>query len=227
MLSACCCACEQEKLRDPAEAERTVATQDDGRGGLQDLTLHEALSSAGLDSELEEAQRQLTIDRLNVAASQAMFHRFDNFNDTYNPLADPNLRAIFMKTRNKIQGEYFAQLMHTVFARMRDPSQDQLSTRLEPRLSIYGRSAQEWGQLAEWFVANRMLSCRPDGSTDDRVRWSIQIPRLYKVFASGERPAVESFGELLRNIFTPLFEVRSFDGNLGKFDGSFPIFWHI
>ena len=22
-------------------------------------------------------------------------------------------------------------------------------------------------------------------------------------------------------------EVRNFDGNLGKFDGSFPIFWHI
>ena len=65
--------------------------------------------------------------------------------------------------------------------------------------------------MALWLPTNEMTSeldtkhaCRPDGSTDDRVRWSIQIPRLYKVFASGERPAVESFGELLRNIFTPL-----------------------
>ena len=55
----------------------------------------------------------------------------------------------------------------------------------------------KWGQLKAWAHL---------GSTDDRVRWSIQIPRLYKVFASGERPAVKSFGELLRNIFTPLFE---------------------
>ena len=42
------------------------------------------------------------MDRLNVAASAAMFHRFDNFNDSYNPMGAPNLRGIFMKTGNKI-----------------------------------------------------------------------------------------------------------------------------
>ena len=42
------------------------------------------------------------VDRLNVAASAAMFHRFDNFNDSYNPMGAPNLRGIFMKTGNKI-----------------------------------------------------------------------------------------------------------------------------
>lgn len=67
----------------------------------------------------ELVYQQLTIDRLNVAASAAMYHRFDNFNDSYSPMASPNLRAIFMKTHNKIGGEYFAQLLHKVFSRLR------------------------------------------------------------------------------------------------------------
>lgn len=40
----------------------------------------------------------------------------------------------------------------------------------EYRLSIYGRSPDEWDKLAHWAVENRVYS--------DNVRWLIQIPRL-------------------------------------------------
>jgi AMP deaminase len=40
----------------------------------------------------------------------------------------------------------------------------------EYRLSIYGRSRDEWDKLAKWAVDNKIYS--------DNVRWLIQIPRL-------------------------------------------------
>ena len=42
----------------------------------------------------------------------------------------------------------------------------------ELRLSIYGRSANEWDKLAEWAINNNVYS--------DNVRWIIQVNgRLY------------------------------------------------
>lgn len=68
---------------------------------------------------------------------------------------------------------------------------------VEWRLSIYGRKASEWDQLARWFYDNKLAH--------KNVRWLIQIPRLYNVYKkNGE---VQSFGELLENIFLPLFQV--------------------
>ncbi len=40
----------------------------------------------------------------------------------------------------------------------------------EPRISIYGRSKDEWDNLATWAVDHK-LYC-------DNVRWLIQIPRI-------------------------------------------------
>ena len=40
----------------------------------------------------------------------------------------------------------------------------------EYRLSIYGRSRDEWDKLAKWAVDNKVYS--------DNVRWLIQVPRL-------------------------------------------------
>ena len=40
----------------------------------------------------------------------------------------------------------------------------------ELRLSIYGRSEDEWDKLAKWAVDNNVYS--------DNVRWLIQVPRL-------------------------------------------------
>lgn len=70
-------------------------------------------------------------------------------------------------------------------------------TLVEWRISIYGRKASEWASLARWFYVNRLAHIN--------VRWLIQIPRLYSIYkSSGE---VESFGQMLRNIFEPLFAV--------------------
>jgi AMP deaminase len=70
-------------------------------------------------------------------------------------------------------------------------------TLVEWRISIYGRKASEWASLARWFYVNRLAHVN--------VRWLIQIPRLYHVYKS--RGVVESFGQMLRNIFEPLFAV--------------------
>jgi AMP deaminase len=40
----------------------------------------------------------------------------------------------------------------------------------EPRLSIYGKSSDEWDKLAKWCVTNTMYSAN--------VSWMVQIPRL-------------------------------------------------
>jgi len=40
----------------------------------------------------------------------------------------------------------------------------------EYRLSIYGRSRQEWDRLAQWALKHCVYS--------DNVRWLIQVPRL-------------------------------------------------
>lgn len=40
----------------------------------------------------------------------------------------------------------------------------------ELRLSIYGRSPDEWAKLANWAVTHKVYS--------HNVRWLIQVPRL-------------------------------------------------
>ena len=68
---------------------------------------------------------------------------------------------------------------------------------VEWRISIYGRSLDEWDSLAAWVVENKLFS--------HNVRWLVQIPRLYDVFkASG---LVENFEQVIMNVFRPLFEV--------------------
>ena len=60
-----------------------------------------------------------------------------------------------------------------------------MNCRLEPRLSIYGRSESEWDDLAEWFCKYKMLSCNPDGGSDDRIRWAIQVTTPRRVYSRG------------------------------------------
>ncbi|KJH42830.1 putative AMP deaminase [Dictyocaulus viviparus] len=69
----------------------------------------------------------------------------------------------------------------------------------EPRLSIYGRSKDEWDKLAAWAIEHDVWS--------PNVRWLIQIPRLYDIYKA--KNMVKSFDEILDNVFTPLFEVTN------------------
>ncbi|CAF5184178.1 unnamed protein product, partial [Rotaria magnacalcarata] len=66
----------------------------------------------------------------------------------------------------------------------------------ELRLSIYGRSVDEWDKLANWCVRNTMYSAN--------VGWMVQIPRLYDVYRANG--ITKNFQEFLTNLFQPLFD---------------------
>jgi AMP deaminase len=103
------------------------------------------------------------------------------------------LRTIFLKTDNFIHGRYLAEITKEVISDL-ESSKYQM---VEWRISIYGRSIDEWDKLAAWVVDNRLFS--------HNVRWLIQIPRLYDVYKSSG--LVDTFEEIVKNIFQPLFEV--------------------
>lgn len=69
----------------------------------------------------------------------------------------------------------------------------------ELRLSIYGKSPDEWYKLAKWAIDNDVYS--------SNIRWLIQIPRLFDIFKSNKM--MKSFQEILNNIFLPLFEATA------------------
>jgi AMP deaminase len=65
-----------------------------------------------------------------------------------------DLRTVFMKTKNKIEGRFFAELHRDVsFKRVaNNPHREAM----EPRLSIYGLNKKEWHDLAHWFVSHKV-----------------------------------------------------------------------
>ena len=68
---------------------------------------------------------------------------------------------------------------------------------VEWRISIYGKSLDEWDKLSAWVVENKLFS--------SNVRWLIQIPRLFDIYSASN--LMNSFDQALMNIFQPLFEV--------------------
>ncbi|KAI2463665.1 AMP deaminase [Annulohypoxylon bovei var. microspora] len=153
----------------------------------KNLTLREVFESINLTAY------DLSIDTLDMHAHTDSFHRFDKFNLKYNPIGESRLRTIFLKTDNFIQGRYLAEITKEVISDL-ESSKYQM---VEWRISIYGRSLDEWDNLAAWVVDNKLFS--------PNVRWLIQIPRLYDVFkATG---LMESFEQVVKNVFQPLFEV--------------------
>ncbi|CAG8501711.1 10369_t:CDS:10, partial [Ambispora gerdemannii] len=151
------------------------------------LTLIEVFESLGLTAY------HLSIDTLDMHAHKDSFHRFDKFNLKYNPIGESRLREIFLKTDNYISGRYFAELTKEVISDL-EASKYQMA---EYRVSIYGRSKSEWDKLATWIVNNKIVS--------PNVRWLVQIPRLYNVYASNK--TVKNFEDVIKNIFEPLYEV--------------------
>ncbi|KAL2869399.1 AMP deaminase [Aspergillus lucknowensis] len=151
------------------------------------LTLKEVFESINLTAY------DLSIDTLDMHAHTDSFHRFDKFNLKYNPVGESRLREIFLKTDNYIKGRYLAEITKEVISDL-ESSKYQM---VEWRISIYGRSIQEWDKLAAWVVDNKLFS--------PNVRWLVQVPRLYDVYKSSGM--MESFEQVIRNVFQPLFEV--------------------
>ncbi|XP_041316472.1 AMP deaminase 1 isoform X1 [Pyrgilauda ruficollis] len=134
----------------------------------------------------------LTVDSLDVHAGRQTFQRFDKFNDKYNPVGASELRDLYLKTENAINGEYFATIIKEVGSDLEDAKYQHT----EPRLSIYGRSPEEWAKLANWFNTHRVYS--------PNMKWMIQVPRIYDVFRS--KNFLPHFGKMLEYIFVPVFE---------------------
>ncbi|QIW97343.1 hypothetical protein AMS68_002861 [Peltaster fructicola] len=151
------------------------------------LTLKEVFESINLTAY------DLSIDTLDMHAHTDSFHRFDKFNLKYNPVGESRLRTIFLKTDNFIHGRYLAEITKEVISDL-ESSKYQM---MEWRISVYGRTLDEWDKLAAWVVDNKLYS--------PNVRWLIQIPRLFDVYKSSG--LMERFDEVIVNVFQPLFEV--------------------
>ncbi|KAM0712027.1 hypothetical protein Q7P37_011121 [Cladosporium fusiforme] len=151
------------------------------------LTLKEVFESINLTAY------DLSIDTLDMHAHVDSFHRFDKFNLKYNPVGESRLRTIFLKTDNYIHGRYLAEITKEVISDL-ESSKYQM---VEWRISIYGRSIDEWDKLAAWVVDNKLFS--------PNVRWLIQVPRLFDVYKSSN--LMDNFEQIVVNLFQPLFEV--------------------
>jgi len=160
-----------------------VAKSADGRT----MTLSQVFDELGI------RPYDLNLDSLDMHADPSIFNRFDKFNLKYNPLGKSKLREIFLKSENLLNGRYFAELTQELF----DDLEESKYQAAEYRISIYGRSRNEWDGLAAWVVDHKLYS--PNN------RWLVQIPRLYGLYhATG---TLQNFEQMLENIFLPLFEV--------------------
>ncbi|XP_068230414.1 AMP deaminase 2 isoform X4 [Palaemon carinicauda] len=135
----------------------------------------------------------LSVDMLDVHADRHTFHRFDKFNAKYNPVGESRLREVFLKTDNYLNGKYFAHIIKEVMADLEESKYQNA----ELRLSIYGKSQDEWDKLARWAVEHNVHS--------EKIRWLIQVPRLFDVYKSNN--IMNNFASLIDNLFRPLFEV--------------------
>ncbi|CAF0932827.1 unnamed protein product [Rotaria sordida] len=150
------------------------------------------LTLKGVFDELKININEIDVDLLGVHADRNTFKRFDRFNANYNPVGQTMLREIFMKPNNYINGVFFAEMLKEVIVHL-ETSKYQHA---ELRVSIQGRSMDEWDQLATWFLKNKMHSTN--------VNYMIQVPRVFNVhYASGK---LKNFQELLTNLFQPLFD---------------------
>uniref|UniRef100_A0A8C3ADE7 AMP deaminase n=1 Tax=Cyclopterus lumpus TaxID=8103 RepID=A0A8C3ADE7_CYCLU len=163
------------------QADRVVLEK-----GGQKFTLKEVFDNLNMDPY------DLTVDSLDVHAGRQTFHRFDKFNSKYNPVGASELREIYLKSDNYIEGDYFARLIKEVAKELEESKYQHA----EPRLSIYGRAASEWESLATWFIQHKIHS--------PNMRWMIQVPRIYDIFKS--KKIIPNYAKMLENIFLPLFE---------------------
>ena len=162
-------------------SEDVVEEDKDG----QPVTLGSVFKELGL------SKKCLTVDKMNVSNAHKMYHRFDNFNNAYNPFGQERLRTIFMSTSNLQKGKYFAEIISEVFEKSKKSG-----VKMEPRITLFGRYQHEWNDLAEWTAFHGFLR--------DDVRWVVQVPRIYQLWK--QTGDLESFQDMIDNTFRPLFE---------------------
>lgn len=132
----------------------------------------------------------------------------------YSPFRLADMRRIFLKTNNHIEGRYFAELLKIVIDR-HEKSKGHNSA-CEMRLSIYGMERHEWADLAKWVLRDWEHDDFPGPMISTHNRWHVQIPRLWRIYSRkpvqpGQRD--RSFLEMIENIFVPMFEATLYPDN--------------
>eukprot|EP01094_Clydonella_sp_ATCC50884_P001547 TRINITY_DN11159_c0_g1_i1.p1 TRINITY_DN11159_c0_g1~~TRINITY_DN11159_c0_g1_i1.p1 ORF type:complete len:1275 (+),score=439.06 TRINITY_DN11159_c0_g1_i1:252-4076(+) len=186
------------------DADRVVIK---GKNGKEDMTLSQVFESLHVEVD------SFTVNHLDTRADNT-FNRFDNFNAKYNPFGRSELRSIFLKSSNDIDGEYFAGITKELF----EMGAESKYLKSEYRISVYGATREDWPKLARWVEDN--------GLYHEVNKWAVQIPRIYPIFRKLGK--VKCFQDVLDNIFLPLFAVTEnpdsdpvlarLVANLGMFD---------
>ncbi|ELQ74689.1 Adenosine monophosphate deaminase [Trachipleistophora hominis] len=145
---------------------------------------------------------ELRIENIDTHSHTDTFHRFDRFNNKYNLLGQSLLREIFLKYDNFIDGRYLAELTKELINYYKENKYQNV----ELRISVYGKSKDEFYKLAHWIESNKLYS--------KHIKWVVQIPRLFPNLK--EKYNIKSFGEMLQNIFDPLFKATEFADEKGK-----------
>jgi AMP deaminase len=153
-----------------------------------------AVTLASVFQKLSLNVDAFTLNALDTRADNT-FERFDHFNAKYNPFGKSELRDVFLKSDNKMNGRYYAEITQQLFNKLEKSKY----IAGEYRISIYGNKRTEWDSLANWVLSNKLVS--------PMQRWLIQIPRIFFVFK--KFGAVHSFQQVIDNIFGPLFEVTA------------------
>ena len=174
---------------------KKVYNRDKNRMIMKGVTLKDKFEELKVDPD------NLNVDILDMHAHHGtgIFKRFDNFKRKYNPAMQSELRKLFLRYDNCMNGEYLCEITKEVLKKMKE----QETCYAEWRISVNGKNGKngeigyEWNVLSKWIIENELH--------DKQIRWLIQIPRKYDV--NKRKGYVNNFGDMLRNIFQPLFEV--------------------
>mmetsp|Transcript_6923 Transcript_6923/g.8015 ORF Transcript_6923/g.8015 Transcript_6923/m.8015 type:complete len:781 (+) Transcript_6923:236-2578(+) len=183
----------EEKLKNEGD---TIVTENG-------QTLKDLFDSAGLSVS------HMTIDAFNILADYSVYQRFDNFNSKYSPFRLANMRNIFLKVENCIEGRYFAELTKTVLSRLEQSKGHNSAS--EMRLSIYGMERHEWLKVARWILRDWEGGDHPGRVLSSHNRWLVQVPRLWRKYCAkgggrGQEQKQRTFQDMLENLFCPIFE---------------------
>merc|ERR1711964_83548 len=93
------------------------------------------LNELEIPKDVKSLKKMITTDTLDNAAHAQMFQRFDTFNKSYDVMGCNDLRTMFLKTDNKNDGKYFADLLRKV---AKGYAENNPNVYYEPRLTMKG-----------------------------------------------------------------------------------------
>ena len=153
--------------------------------GENQIRLSDVTSQMGFDSST------LTVDMVDSYNSKG-----ERYVNKYNPMSKIGIKDIFLSIDNHIKGRFFAEIVKEVIKGI-DKEKYVLA---EYRISICGQHIHDWAKTANWLKSYSIKT--------RRVRWLVQIPRLYSEFK--KKALIANFSEILYNIFHPIFEASLF-----------------